>query len=113
MDENPKRIDARLEIKVTEHFTPKERERRRRAEKVADGLATASVGSFLLCIIVGLLGLRCMNASLFVAAFVLLVVAALLKLGQYAAKGVYNNPSLDADDDGGGGIFPFGPWSYF
>lgn len=111
MDENPKRIDARLEIKVTEHFTPKERERRRRAEKVAEGFATAAVAVFFISIIIGLFGIRLMNGWLLNAGVILLLLSGLLKIGQALANSVYNNPSPDDDDEGDGSI-SYGPWSY-
>ena len=109
MSENPKLIDVRLEIKVDEHFTPKERETRLRAKKVAEALATAAVCSFLLSIIVGLIGSVCFNVALCVSASILLFAAILFKVCQVIAIRVYNNPSCE---DEGDGIFPYGPWSY-
>lgn len=109
MSKFPKRIDARLEIKVDEHLTPKERETRLRAKKAAEALSTAAICSFLLSIIVGLIGSVCFNVALCISASVLLFAAILFKVCQAISMRVYNNPSCEDEEDG---IFPYGPWSY-
>lgn len=107
MSKFPKRIDARIEIKVDEHLTPKERETRLRAKKAAEALATAAICSFLLSIIVGLIGSVCFNVALCIS--VLLFAAILFKVCQAISMRIYNNPSCEDEEYG---IFPYGPWSY-
>ena len=90
-------INSFLSINVTEHFTPKELRRRKRAKCV--GYVLGCLAS-LMGVVGGVLlfySAKCLDVSAYVASGCFLAFAILLYIGNVGAKWVYRHPSFRDD----------------